>query len=88
MPARDFASRLAKTHPMIDGGAIAAALPPPLRTESGSCPRFRRRCACFATMVDRPRRGDRHADVPPLPFAPTRASEKAGITEIRRNAAS
>jgi hypothetical protein len=89
MPARDFASRLAKAYPMIDGGTLATALPPRLRTEAGFGPAVSEALRLLRDdgLIDLVEATDAPTSLH-LHYDPTRASEKAGITEIRRHAAS
>jgi hypothetical protein len=89
MAAREFAARLAKTYPFLDGGAVAAALPASMRTDSDFGPAVSEALRLLRDdgLVELVEAEDTPTSLR-LHYDPTRASDKAGITEIRRRVAS
>jgi hypothetical protein len=89
MAAREFASRLSQTYPMIDGGTIAATLPASLRTDSGFGPAVSEALRLLRDdgLIELVEATDTPTSLR-LHYDQTRAADKAGITELRRLAAS
>jgi hypothetical protein len=87
MAALEFAARLAKAYPFLDGGAVAAALPASSRTALGFGPAVSEalrllRDDGFVELIEA-------EDAPTslrLHYDATRASDRTGITELRRHA--